>query len=217
MKKLSWWRWQDTAILLIGLCSIGFAVINYQRLPDQLPIHFNVQGEADRFGDKLSSLGLISAIALLLPFALLATKFFDPKRANYAKFASAYANIRLILALVFNFVLVSTVLYGLGTPIKTTQFALIAVGLLFFVLGNFMPQIKDNYFVGIRTPWTLNDPEVWRKTHRIGGKLWMLAGLIVVLGSFLPPAWKTAVILVAFIPLLIVPTVYSYLISPKKK
>ncbi|WP_058302455.1 SdpI family protein [Gorillibacterium timonense] len=210
------WKWQDTVIVLLGLGAFIFALVNYNRLPDQLPIHFSTGG-VDRYGDKLSSLGLLVCLGLFLPLAMGVARHIDPKRSNYAKFENAFAMLRLVIAVLLDLVLVATVLYGLGYSINMTNAVLAGVGVLLIIMGNYIPQIKDNYFIGIRTPWTLNSPEVWRKTHRLGGRLWVLAGILVAIGTFLPSRWSTAIILLSMIPLVVIPTFYSWSISRKQE
>lgn len=88
-----------------------------------------------------------------------------------------------------------------------------SLGLLFIVIGNFMPKIRDNYFTGVRTPWTLANPVVWRKTHRLSGIMWVIGGLLIALGAFMPKVLSVSMIITALVIAIIVPYVYSWLIS----
>lgn len=213
MNKNIFWRWQDTAIVLLGLAAIAFALINYKRLPDQLPMHFDVHGNVDRFGKKVNALGSLACLGLFLPLALGAVRHIDPRKSNYERFLNAFGMIRLILAVVLDLMLVAVVLYGLGYKINITNYARVGIGLVFIITGNYMPQVKDNFFVGIRTPWTLSNSEVWRRTHRLGGRIWVVTGLVLVLSAFLPVSWMLPILMIALIPLAIVPIFYSWWIS----
>ncbi|WP_438434100.1 SdpI family protein [Gorillibacterium sp. sgz500922] len=215
MNKKQFWSWQDTVIVILGLAAILFAVVNYNRLPDQLPMHFDIHGNVDRYGGKLNAIGFLACLGLFLPIALGVARHIDPRKGNYDMFQNAFGIFRIALAVFLDLMLVAIVLYGLGHKINMTNSVMVGIGLLFLVMGNYMPQIKDNFFIGIRTPWTLSDPEVWRKTHRLGGRLWVLAGLLVAIGALLPTDWMPAVILIALIPLAVIPLFYSWWISRK--
>ncbi|MNI84514.1 Immunity protein SdpI [compost metagenome] len=89
--------------------------------------------------------------------------------------------------------------------------------MLFIALGNYMPQIKDNYFTGIRTPWTLASPEVWRKTHRFSGYMWTIGGVLIALGAFMPRTLSISLIIAALLIATIIPYVYSWLIAQRMK
>lgn len=91
---------------------------------------------------------------------------------------------RLAIGVLFNLMLVLSIAYGLGKDINVGKIAIGAVGIMFIALGNYMPQVKDNYLFGVRTAWTLANPEVWRKTHRLSGIMWMIGGLLIFAGAF---------------------------------
>jgi uncharacterized membrane protein len=212
-KKPVFWQWQDTAIVVLGLAVIAFTLIHYKQLPDQLPMHFDVHDNVDGYGKKLNVIGFLSCLGLFLPIALGTVRRIDPRKSNYERFLNAFGMIRLVLAVFLDFILVAVVLYGLGHKINVTHYVTVGVGLIFMITGNYLPQVKDNFFVGIRTPWTLNNPEVWRRTHRLGGRLWVATGFLLVLSVLLPVPWRLPLLLIALIPLVFVPTVYSWWIS----
>jgi len=209
------WRWQDAAIVVLGVAVLTFALINYKALPDQLPLHFDIRGNVNRYGKKLNVIGLLAFFGLFLPLILGVVRRIDPRQSNYDKFQNAFGMIRLAIAAVLDLLLVAVVLNGLGHKINMKNDILLGVGLLFIVMGNSLPQVKGNFFVGFRTPWTLSDPEVWRKTHRLGGRLWVLAGILTGIAAFLPDFWSRAAVIVSIISLAVIPTVYSWWISKK--
>jgi len=148
-------------------------------------------------------IGLTLGIYLLLTVLPL----IDPRRANYAAFRRIYAVIKLAVILFISVVHVMTALAALGVDVPVKAIVPGIVGLLLIVLGAVMPGVKQNYFVGIRVPWTLNDPENWTKTHKFGGVFFIIGGLIMLASSFF--AGRFAIIwgiIVAVVP----PIVYSY-------
>ncbi|MFC3749881.1 SdpI family protein [Paenibacillus sp. GCM10012306] len=211
------WKWQDTLIVVLGLASIGFALFNYNALPDQLPAQFGVTGEVNRYWSKNSAIACLGALGLLFPLLMHFIRSIDPRRENYAKFENAYAMTRLAMALLFDFIFVLVIMYGLNINLPVGKIAVGAIGVLFIVIGNYMPQVKDNYFIGIRTPWTLHNPEVWRKTHRFAGGLWMIGGLLMIGSIFTGGIWNTVVIVIALVLSTLVPVVYSWMMAQRLK
>ncbi|MNW56920.1 Immunity protein SdpI [compost metagenome] len=211
------WKWQDTVIVILGVLSLGYALVNYGRLPDQLPAQFSISGQVNTYWSKGSIIAFMGFMGLVFPLAMQFIKSFDPKKENYNKFPNAYKMIRLAIAALFDAMLVLNVSYGLDQSIPAGKFAMVALGLLFIVVGNFMPQIRDNYFTGIRTAWTLASPEVWRKTHRFSGVMWMIGGLLIVLGAFLPKSLSISMIIAALVIVIILPFAYSWLISTRSR
>ncbi|MNP46517.1 Immunity protein SdpI [compost metagenome] len=120
---------------------------------------------------------------------------------------------RLAIGMLFNLMLVLSIAYGLGKDINVGKIAIGAVGIMFIALGNYMPQVKDNYLFGVRTAWTLANPEVWRKTHRLSGIMWMIGGLLIFAGAFLSGALSQLLIITALVLAIIVPILYSWMIS----
>ncbi|AIQ60949.1 SdpI family protein [Paenibacillus borealis] len=213
MMKDFQWKWQDTLIVILGLFSLGYALLNYGRLPDQLPAQFSITGKVNTYWGKNSVIALLFFMGTIFPLAMQFMRKIDPKRENYNKFQSAYKMIRLAVGIICDAALVLSVTYGLNEHFAAGKWATVSLGLLFIVIGNFMPQIRDNYFTGVRTPWTLANPEVWRKTHRLSGIMWVIGGLLIALGAFMPKALSISMIITALVIATIVPYVYSWLIS----
>ncbi|QWU15488.1 Uncharacterized membrane protein [Paenibacillus sophorae] len=204
------WKWQDTFAVAVGLLTVGFALVNYHRLPAQLPSHIGISGEFDGFQSKGSAILLFGGLGVLLPVLMQITRPLDPKKERYAKFENAYAMIRLAISLIFDSALAASVLYGLGVSLPTSRIAIAVLGAAFIVIGNYMPQVKDNYFLGVKTPWTLASPEVWRRTHRLTGVLWLAAGVIIIISAFLPGKWFAFTMIAALLLAVVFPYVYSW-------
>jgi uncharacterized membrane protein len=203
-------KWLAPACIVAQLI---FGAVVYSRLPDQVPIHWDIHGQVDGTAGRLVAVLLMPAIAAGMWLLLLFLPRIDPRRAAYAVFAGTYQVI--INALMLFLTLVQTSMLGaaLGWPLNMPQLIGIGVGLLFMVLGNQMGRLKPNWFAGIRTPWTLSDPENWRRTHRFGGKVFFVAGLLIVASSLLlPPASSFFVIMAGTLGAAALSVGYSYML-----
>lgn len=171
------WRVELPQLALIAVMFVLAALI-WPSAPDRIPIHWNAAGEVDGYGGKAEGLLLLPATALGLYLLLLFLPRADPGRANYLQFAGVYALIRIavlvLLAAIYGFVL----LWIRGVEVDMARLPFILIGGLFLVLGNAMGKIRPNWFVGVRTPWTLSSKRSWVKTHRLAGWLFVLVGLI---------------------------------------
>lgn len=204
------WMWQDTLAVLAALATVGFTLVNYNRLPAELPAHVGMNGSFDDFWNKNTVIAVFGSLGVLMPALIQLTRRIDPKKERYQLFENAHAMIRLAISLIFDSALAVSVLYGLGTAVHGTRLVTAVLGLAFIVIGNYMPQIKDNYFLGVKTPWTLADPEVWRRTHRLTGVVWAVAGVLIILGSFMPGNWNGYVLAGTVLAACIIPYVYSW-------
>lgn len=155
------------------------------------------------FGIPLMAAGMY-ILMLLIPRV-------DPKRENYSRFRGAYFSIKLGLTAFFTLLYVIILANSLGYPVPVDRAVVTLVGLLFTVIGNFMGQLKHNYFVGIKTPWTLASEEVWNKTHRFGSRVWVASGLATALTGLTVGGQKGFVVVVAAIAAaVVVPVAYAY-------
>ena len=145
-----------------------FGAVVYSRLPDQVPTHWNIYGQVDTMMDRLQAVLLLPALTAGLWLLMLGLPRIDPLRASYAAFAGTYQLFVNALVLFMLALYVVSLGAALGWNINVPQMIGIGVGLLFMLLGNEMGRLKPNWFAGIRTPWTLSDPEIWRRTHRFG-------------------------------------------------
>jgi immunity protein, SdpI family len=187
-------KWLASAMILAMLL-FGLAI--YGRLPAQVPSHWDLYGQVNNTMGRLWAVLLLPAITAGLWLLMLALPRIDPRRASYAEFAGTYWLFLNALTLFLAVLYVATLGTALGWLIAVPQIIGAGVGLLFMVLGNELGRVKPNWFVGIRTPWTLSDPEVWRRTHRVGGRLFFAAGLLIVLASVLLPASLSGVAVLA--------------------
>ncbi len=202
-------------VLIILLLPFVASAVLWNDLPDVVPTHFNIQGEADDYGPKWMTAILIPAIGLGVYFLLIFLPAIDPKK-RIRSTQKPIAAIRIFTSVFFTGIYAIVMTITLGYTVDVSTYVFVAIGLLFMILGNYMNSVKPNYFIGIRTPWTLEDPEVWRRTHRLASKIWMAGGLMLIIIALTMGISYTSY-LVTFILILLggIPLVYSYLIFKK--
>ena len=198
-----------TIIILFAISAYGWVTI-----PDgqQIPVHWGVNGEVDRYGGKAEGLLLIPGIGVLLTLLLAFLPRIDPRRANLAQSQKSYIAIwggTLALLLVVQILIVSA---ALGNPVDIGGIIPVAVGILFIVIGNYLPKTRSNFYMGVRTPWTLSSNLSWDKTHRLAGRLFILMGLIMIGSVFIQGALWVWLMMGGLIAMLIALMAYSYIV-----
>jgi uncharacterized membrane protein len=202
-------RWLPLA--LIGGC-LAFATAVYARLPDRMPVHWGLDGTADRYGSRVEGAFFLPVIMLVVWAVMRWLPTIDPRRANYAKFTDTYDTLVITVLTVFAALHVVTVGIALGWPISIARAAPALIGLLFVVLGNILPRSRPNWWFGIRSPWTLSSDRVWARTHRIGGYLLVAAGLLFLVAAALPSPWTYALAMSAAVAASVGSVAYSYVV-----
>lgn len=196
-------------ILMISL-TILIWVLAYSKLPAVLPTHWGFNGEVNGYSSKMSAMLTQIGLMILLYFTLAFLPKIDPRKKNYKYFSSSYQTIYNSILFIFFILNILVILYGLGYDIPMSSVGTVFIGSIFIVLGNVMQRVRSNFFLGLRTPWTLSNEEVWRKTHRFGGKLFFGCGIILILTTFLPGALKQFIIIGVLVIIVITPYLYSY-------
>ncbi|MGZ6507153.1 MAG: SdpI family protein [Tumebacillaceae bacterium] len=214
-RQRSKWGWNDVILVLVALAPIVAGLLLYDRLPEQMTVHFGVNNVPNGFQSKNDALLTFGALGLFVPLLMKIVPAIDPRRENYKKFAGAYEVIRFAITVLLSCINATVLLYNMGYHVNIQMVVMILVGLLFMVLGNYLGQIRFNYFMGIRTPWTLSNEEVWRKTHRLAGPLYLVGGALVLIGAFLPAPWSVLCLIVPAIVAGVIPLIYSYVIFKK--
>ena len=177
---------KKTNLIIISVIILSFlsAFYLYPKLPDRVASHWNSQGQVDDYLPKIWGVFLMPAITLAIFLLFLLIPIIDPLKKNIDKFRN-YFNWLIILIVVFLLYVYSlTVFWNLGYRFNMTLLMTPAVGLLFFYIGVILKHAERNWFIGIRTPWTLSSDVVWKKTHQLGAKLFKVAGIIAILGIF---------------------------------
>jgi uncharacterized membrane protein len=195
---------------LIVVVAIIASVLVYGNLPPSMPTHWNTDGDVNGWSSRAFGAFLIP---VMLAFFWLLMRFvprIDPRGQNFAKFRGAFEGMIIAFMLFLLGVHVIVLRAALGYHVQMQRVVPIAIGALFVVLGFFLPHTQPNWFVGIRTPWTLSSDVVWEKTHRLGGKVFVGAGFLIILAAMIAPA-STHITMFALIAISVgVLLVYSY-------
>ena len=205
--------------IFISITLIAIAVLAglllWNRLPDPMPGHWNAAGEIDGYISKFWGVFLLPIISIALTGLFLIVPRIDPLKANIAQFRAAFNWFIVAFVVYILYLYILTLLAALGTLFNMTLMLLPAVGLLFIGIGYLMSGAKRNFFIGIRTPWTLSSDTVWDKTHKLGSRLFMLGGVVTILCAFLGESgiW---IMLVAMLGASFVPIVYSYVLYQRE-
>lgn len=211
MKKISSILKQDWLILILILLGFALGAYFYPSLPDKVPTHWNASGEVNGYSSRLFGAFGLPAISLATYLLYLALPYIDPKRKNYADFESTYQFLKYLIILFFLGVELMTLLIASGVIVNKPIFIQIMISLLFILIGNVMGRFKHNYFVGIKTPWTLANEEVWRKTHRLAAPLWVLGGVINIVLALTGMDFNGIGFIVIVSAITLVPIGYSYI------
>lgn len=206
---------KEIPFIAVALLPFVYLAYIWNELPKKVPMHWNASGEIDRWGDKSELFVMLFMLTGITYFIFLVIPYIDPKQ-RLQSMGNKLNNLRLILGL-FMSALAIYILYSVQQKTSNPVLIFPLIGLLFAFLGNYFKTIKPNYFIGIRTPWTLENEEVWKKTHLIGGKLWFVGGLLMALTFVLPNEMQLYTFLGITIVISIVPIVYSYLEFKKIK
>ncbi len=206
-------NWQLVLRIFLIVLMIGIGWYFSDKLPDKVPVHWNWQGEVDGFGSRGQGLWTIPIMTVVIMIIFWFVPQLDPKREKYKQFAGVWEMFQSMF-LFFMIYVYFISLYAAVAAVDVGSWVMTGVGLLFVWLGNMMGKIRQNYFVGIKVPWTLNNEEVWNKTHRLGGWCFVIAGLLLTVN-----AWTKILVgpifILAMTICLVVPIVYSYVIYKK--
>lgn len=201
-------RFVSLAMLLVA---VTLSIVFYPTLPDPMPSHWNLTGEVDGWSPKFMGAFLMPFVmaAMVALFAVLPR--ISPRGYPVEERSRAYRAIELAIVAFSLCVHVVVLLTATGTRVNVSIILPMSIGALFVVLGNYMAKVRRNFFIGIRTPWTLADEDVWFRTHRLGGRVFVAAGLALMLVPFAGRAQAVVFPAIA-ITAALVPMVYSYVI-----
>jgi len=201
---------KESILWILILLPLVYLTILWNGLPEQIPTHFDLSGNPNGWSDKNGLIYLLASLGIGTYLLMLFIPRFDPKK-KIQQMGDKYYSIRLLMT--FFMTLISIYILYTGNGNKLNPGYLIGlIGAFDTVFGNYLQTVKPNYFIGIRTPWTLENEQTWRNTHRLAGRMWMLGGLLIVIMSFALSSNFTLGILFAIITLIIVlvPIIYSY-------
>jgi uncharacterized membrane protein len=202
----------EVASLVLILVMFALAIAGLPAAPDRLPMHWNSAGQIDRVGGRAEGLLLIPIVASAIYVLMLVLPRIDPRRRNYDDFAGVYLLLRTAIIGVLFTMYLAVHLSIRGRDVNMLSLAPLVAGMFFIVVGNYLPKIKSNWFVGIRTPWTLSSEYAWRQTHRLAGWLFVIAGVVIIIASLIRPAAALGIVFPASVAAAAgVSVVYSYI------
>ena len=203
--------------LIVAVVAVGMSIWAFPQLPPRVATHWNLNGAPDGFSSRFWALAIIPLMLLIMTGLFNVLPKVDPRRGNYAKFVSSYwliANAVIVFLLVAHALIIAA---GLGYSVKIDRLFPLGVGLLFIFLGNYLTRVEPNWFVGIRTPWTLSSDTVWRKTHRTGGGLMVIGGLVLAVSVFLPRPAFLVLFVVTAVLVGVIPIAQSYVLWKREQ
>ena len=201
---------KELPYLLISSIPFIYLAYIWHDLPKKIPIHWNINGEIDRYSDKTGLFWIIFLMPVSTYLILLFVPKIDPK-GQIKKMGHKYDQIKFVL-LTFMSALSLFIIYSVKTKtLSNPNYIFMLIGILYIILGHYFKSIKSNYFIGIRTPWTLENETVWEKTHKFAGKLWFTGGILIVLFCLiLDKITNVYVFLAITLLIILIPVIYSY-------
>lgn len=201
---------RDVWILALLGADLAFGLATWSRLPARVPTHWGLDGTPDGWGPAWVNALLVPLLSAGLYFLILFVPYVDPRSRNYALFYGTLRWVRGACVVFVTGIHVGVMLASLGKPVNMDLLVRAGVPALFVVLGNRFGKIRPNWFVGIRLPWTLSDDEVWTKTHRLAGRLWVAGGILLFALAFvLPPRPGALTMAVVLGVVTLIPVAYS--------
>ena len=200
-----------TLITIFIVLGVIISAVAYPLLPEQVASHWGANDQVDGYMSRFWGVALMPLITLAMALLFLAIPAMDPLKENIAKFREAFNTFIVLIVAFMLYVHILTLIYNLGYTFRMSLALIPGLGLIFVFAGVMMAKAKRNYFIGIRTPWTLANDYVWDETHKLGSKLFIAAGILSVLTMFLGENgfWLMMVLILgaAFVPV-----IYSYIL-----
>jgi uncharacterized membrane protein len=207
--------------IIFFIAPVVYLLFIYPQLPATVATHFDLSGRPDDYGSKNSLwiMTLVLSVVTILVYVLLCNVHrIDPKKKAYEnkdRLQKIALAVTAFIAAVQIWIIHST---QVGSTGNEPKFIFVGIGILFAIIGNYMENIRPNYFAGLRLPWTLENEDNWRKTHHYASRIWFIGGIVIAVSSLLLPFIPTIIILfTSALTMIILPTVYSYKLYKKNK
>jgi uncharacterized membrane protein len=196
---------------IVSMVLIGaYAAWMYPSLPDPMPTHWNAAGQADDFTSKAVGAPLLAATPLFIFIVFKLIPVISPRGFRTESFTNVL-NILMTASVLFGCVIAVGVMHAArDASVDISSLVHVAVGFLLVVIGNFLGKVRKNFFLGIRTPWTLASDEVWAKTHRLGGWCFVVAGIFMAIAGLAMPSSRMPWVITVIVVIALIPVVYSY-------
>lgn len=195
---------------IITLLPMLAGIILWDKLPAEIPTHFTIDGTPDNYSSKAFTVLFFPLFLLFIHWLCTIATSFDPKVKNISK--KPITLVLMICPIMSIFLHTIIYLFALGIKVDIPIIMCLFFGVIFIIIGNYLPKCRQNYTIGIRIPWTLNDEDNWNKTHRFAGILWTIAGFVFLATAFLGSFW---IFIALVIIMVIVPIIYSFVLHKK--
>lgn len=207
---------KELPLVTIVLLPFIYLAYIWNSLPAQVPMQYDWNGEISRYGSK-SELILIPILLPVLTYLLFTiVPKIDPKH-KLGSMGNKLQSLKFVLTTFMSILALYIIYSAANQSLENPNLLVLMLGVLYLILGNYFKTIKANYFIGIRTPWTLENETVWKETHKLGGKMWFVGGILIVLCSLiLDEKLNMALFLIITGIITVVPVTYSYLIFKKQ-
>jgi uncharacterized membrane protein len=201
---------KELPLIAIVLAPFIYLAFIWKNLPDSVPIHWDIEGDIDRYGDK-SELILIPILLPLLIYVIFTiVPLIDPK-GKIQQMGNKYFMLKTAMT-VFMSILAMIIIYAVkNESLYNPNYIILLIGVLLMILGNYFKTLRANYFIGIRTPWTLENQTVWKETHKLAGKIWFIGGLVIIVSSLLLDKEANFRLFIGTIIVIsLIPVIYSF-------
>lgn len=207
---------KELPILAVVAMPFIYLYFVWNDLPNKVPTHWNISGEIDNWGNKYSLL-VFGFLPIFVYVLFLLIPVIDPKK-QIAKMGGKYNTFKFVFVLLMSLLSLFIIYIAKNQSISSPKIIDALLAVLFIVLGNYFKVIQPNYFIGIKTPWTLENSTVWKQTHIVAGKLWVAGGLLILVSVFvIPDTLFNYFFLTIVTVMVLIPVVYSYLEFKKVK
>jgi Predicted integral membrane protein len=173
---------------IIVVAAVVVSAVMYPQLPEKFPTHWNASGTVNGWSSRFLGAWMMPLILAGTWVIMRAIPQIDPRKENYAKFKGVYEAMIIAIMLVLFGIHITVLMAATGSDISLARVIPIGIGMLFFVMGTMLPRIEPNWFMGIRTPWTLSSNLSWERTHHVGGYVFMAIGALTIVASLLASA-----------------------------
>ena len=207
-------KWKIILSCILTLLPMLFGIIFWDALPEQMATHWGIDGKADGSSSAFVAVFLLPCILCLANIFCMWCTSFDKKNANQNEKAMGIIYwIMPLLSFFTNGVIYAT---AFGKEINVGMLLPLEMGIMFILIGNYLPKCKQNYTLGIKIKWTLENEDNWNATHRFGGKVWFFGGFLLLFCVFLPEKIMIPAVLIGMMPMVFAPVIYSYLYYKKQ-
>jgi len=196
---------------------IVFSFIAYPSLGDKIASHWNFAGQVDGWSNKSSFIYFFPGLIIVMYGFMTLMPIIDPKKESYAGFAQTYINFKTLMVGILSAIYAITIFSNLGYDINIGKTVSLLIGGMMILIGFMLKNIKSNWFIGVRTPWTMSSPLVWEKTHKISAYSFSFLGLCIIIAPYLSNPWNITVFAIGLVQAVIGTMAYSYIIYRKEK